>query len=443
MSTNWLDGTDDWNTPSDWSAGLPVASSNVVINQGNPEVTASFGAVNSITNSATLDFIDAGASSVTNYVRNDGGVLAVDPFSGDGGSSLTIGDWFYNYGTIQIGPSDNTLSADSTVSIANLNVTTNAAFDLYGSSTARATFYNSSSGGSAGIVNADLSLSGDALFEYASGQFATIECTLSLKGSHAFVADASDTNSNSMLKSLNRILQGGRLELENGASVTTSGALTNSGAIALDGTSGDAGSLLQIDGKLTNTGTIDIGNRTLSATSTVEAGSLVNDGAINLHGNQQANVSATLHTTGAFTNDGSVNLSDDVLTNHDKIAGPVSGTGNFSLSKHSTLNFGGSVSSGETVNFHGADKLILGQPSSFDGTIDDFFTANDTVVLKGFAESATSLLYTQTGADSCSLTLSDGAHSAVLNFAGAPYAQSDFSLVPWYGGAGWAIRFVG
>jgi hypothetical protein len=290
MATDtWLDGTANWDTPSDWSAGLPGPSSDVVINTGNPEVTASFGTVNSITNSATLDFIDAGASSVTNYVRNDtGGVLALDPFSGDGGSSLTIGDWFYNYGTVQIGPSDNTLSAASTVWIANLNVTTNAAFDLYGSSTAEATLEFGSGAGASGIVNCDLYLSGDALAEYASGQFATIERTLSLNGSHAFVADASDTNSNSALKGVNTILKGGRLQLENGASVTTSGALTNSGAIALDGTSGDGGSLLNINGTLTNPGTLQIGNRALSATSTLAAGSLVNDGTINLHGNEQS-----------------------------------------------------------------------------------------------------------------------------------------------------------
>ena len=52
MATDtWTDGTDNWDTPSDWSAGLPDASSDVVIprNSGNPEVTASFGTVNSIT----------------------------------------------------------------------------------------------------------------------------------------------------------------------------------------------------------------------------------------------------------------------------------------------------------------------------------------------------------------------------------------------------------
>ena len=50
MATDtWLDVTDNWDTPSDWSAGLPGPSSDVVINSGNPEVTASFGSVNSIT----------------------------------------------------------------------------------------------------------------------------------------------------------------------------------------------------------------------------------------------------------------------------------------------------------------------------------------------------------------------------------------------------------
>ena len=32
MATDtWLDGTANWNTPSDWSAGLPDPSSDVVI----------------------------------------------------------------------------------------------------------------------------------------------------------------------------------------------------------------------------------------------------------------------------------------------------------------------------------------------------------------------------------------------------------------------------
>ena len=299
------------------------------------------------------------------------------------------------------------------------------------------------------MLSSGVGLSGNSLIEFKSGQITTIAVgsALSLIGSHAFVADAGNTSSNSALRGLNTVV--GSLNLENGAAVRTSGGLTNSGAITLDGAKGDGGSLLHINGALKNSGTLQIGpiqtgpnKGVLSAESTLDATGIVNTGTINLYGNEKAGVDASLHSHGAFTNDGSVNLSNDALTNNDKIAGPVSGTGDFSLSKHSTLNLGSSVSSGETVTFNGVDKLILGQPSSFDGVIDDFTTAGDTVVLKGFAESATSLLYAQTGADSCSLTLTDATHSAVIHFAGAAYTQSDFSLAPWFGGAGSAIKFV-
>ena len=84
----------------------------------------------------------------------------------------------------------------------------------------------------------------------------------------------------------------------------------------------------------------------------------------------------------------------------------------------------------------GVDQLILDQVSSFNGTIGGFFTAGDAVIANTFAEAATLLSYTQTGADSCSWTLTDGANTAVLNFAGEPYAQSDFSITSANGGAG-------
>jgi len=89
----WTDGTANWNTPGDWSAGVPTASSDVVINTGgNPQVTASFGTVNSIADSGQLAFINAGASSVTGGVAvSSGAGLSLDGSSGEGGSSLTIG----------------------------------------------------------------------------------------------------------------------------------------------------------------------------------------------------------------------------------------------------------------------------------------------------------------------------------------------------------------
>src|SRR5271166_3270715 len=105
MATDtWTDGTANWDTPGHWSAGLPDASSDVVIRRGNPRVTASFGTVATITNSRRLTFIDAGPSSVAGGVTNSGR-LSLDGSNRDGGSSLMIHGTLTNGGTMQIGPS--------------------------------------------------------------------------------------------------------------------------------------------------------------------------------------------------------------------------------------------------------------------------------------------------------------------------------------------------
>ena len=153
-------------------------------------------------------------------------------------------------------------------------------------------------------------------------------------------------------------------------------------------------------------------------------------------------IDASLTTTGAFTNNGAVNFNDDV----DTITGAVSGTsGNFGLSDGSTLTFSAGVSSGEEVTYGGgaADLLNLKLAQSFDATIEDFFTVGDGVDLTTFGHSASTFLYTQTGTDSASWTVKDGSKTAVINFAGEPYTQSDFSIVSANGGAGSEIKFVG
>ena len=236
-------------------------------------------------------------------------------------------------------------------SLTNCNRATFGTIHLDGLATSEATLdVGSAAGfGAAGVLYGNVSFSGDALIEFKSGQITTIaaDSAVSLIGSHAFIADASDTSSNSALKGLKTVA--GELDLSNGAKVKTSGALTN---------------------------------------------------------------------------DGSVNLSHTSET----IGGAVSGTGNLSLS-NSTLEFANGVSSGETVTFgSGVNHLHLDSPSSFLGTIEDFLTPGDSVSAKTFAEAATLLTYTQTGAEFCSWTLSDGVHTAVLNFAGAAYAQTDFSI---------------
>ena len=448
MATDtWLDATDNWDTPSDWSAGLPGASSDVVINsRGDPKITSSFGTVNSITANAGswgLTFIDAGANSVAGDVTLiNPCYLSFDNSSGDGGSTLfTGGKLNISDGSVAIGPSDNTLSAASTIEAGSLENTTYGTIDLSGSATAEATLnVRSAAGfGTGGVLNGYVGLSGDALIEFGTGQITTIAANahFSLLGSHAFVGDASNTGSNSALAGLKVIEDGAVFGLNNGATVTTSGALANTGEVVLDWLSGYGGSALTVNGRLTNSGTIQIGpsNGAPSAESTLDAVKVVNDGAIDLYGDGRA-AHAKLRCEGPFTNDGSVNLTHDA----DTIGGAVGGTGDFTLSR-STLQFVHGVSSGETVTFEGVDHLYLDSPSSFNGTIDDFFTKGNSVNAKGFAEAATLLTYTQTGADSCSWTLTDPTHTAVLNFTGAAYTQSDFSISPSANG-NTLIKFV-
>ena len=149
--------------------------------------------------------------------------------------------------------------------------------------------------------------------EFASGQFTTIdEGSLSLFGAYAFVADASDTNSNSALTGLTGIYCNS-LNLYDGASVTTSGALTDSGsaalpsAIVLDQASGDGGSSLTVGGTLTNGGTIQIGplNLTLSANSTINAPSLSNFTSASYFGGA---LSGTIDLCGSSTAEATLNV---------------------------------------------------------------------------------------------------------------------------------------
>ena len=459
MATDsWIGRKGNWDTPSDWSDGLPNRSSRV-ITEGNPKVTKSFGIVKSIENLQTLTFVDAGASSVTRDLTNSG-VLQIDRKTGNGGTSLKIGGTLANSGTVQIGPTDNTLSADSTIRAGSLaNAGTYATIGLYGSSAAKAIFdVDSAAGfGDAGALSGSVSLSSDALIEFANGQISTIAFAsgLALTGAHAFVADAYHTGSNSALTGLKTI--DGGLELDDGASVKTTGAMSVVGAITLHSSSltvggplviggqmeidvpGSGGSSLMVDGTLTNDGFIEIGpvSGALAASSKLKAADVVNDGLLDVLGDQAAHVHVALRSEGPLTNDGSINFSND----NDKLASAISGSGDMSSADRSRLELAAGVSSGETVTFAGGDQLILDQASSYDGTIDDFFKG-DGVVARGFAEAATLLSYTQTGPDSCSWTLTAGAKTAVLNFAGEPYAKSDFSIVSAQSGAGLAIKFV-
>jgi hypothetical protein len=116
----WLGIGGCWDTPSDWSTGVPGPSNDVVISTEyvDPEVTARLGTVNSITITTEAPLLFIGASSVTGGVSNSG-ILDLDArsnYNDPGGSLLKIKGVLTNSGGVAIGNS--TLSAASTIQAA-------------------------------------------------------------------------------------------------------------------------------------------------------------------------------------------------------------------------------------------------------------------------------------------------------------------------------------
>jgi hypothetical protein len=279
VSSDWADA-DNWDP-----AGVPDASSDVVISTGDPDTvaSASIGTANSITDSYGLSFESAGTNTVATFV-DDTGSLFVDTNAGAGGTILNIGGTLTNSGGLDIG--NTTLSASDEVTAAALDNTGSIGLGGSTSNQALLDVAGSAGFGTAGVLSGYVNLSGDSAIEFASGQITSLspgsDSYLVLDGNDAFIEDSTALGSNSALTGLAKVA--GTLDLENGASVSTTVALVNNGRVYLDTGGGEGGSSLTLAGALTNSGTLRIGNTTLSAPDTVTAASLDNTGSILLNG---------------------------------------------------------------------------------------------------------------------------------------------------------------
>jgi hypothetical protein len=303
---------------------------------------------------------------------------------GDGGSSLTVGGTLTNSDGLFIG--NDALSAPDEVTAASLDST--GSISLTGSTANKAQALldvaaGSAGFGTAGVLSGDVELTGDSAIEFAGGQIGTIagDATLYLYGHHAFVEDSTAPGSNSALTGLTNVA--GELDLLNGASVSTTGALANSGVVSLEGT----GSTLSIAGALTNTGGLDIASDT------------------------------------------------------EELAGAVDGAGFIKLS-NAHLQFDSSVSSGQTIKETGvgADALTLKEAQSFGATISGFKT-HDTIDAANFLLSGTTYNFVENSAmTGGTLTLTDTSLTANILMTGV-YTKSDFTLAP-DSGTGTLVKFV-
>ncbi len=178
--------------------------------------------------------------------------------------------------------------------------------------------------GTLAVETGSVSLTNDALLEFANGQIGTIDGFLGLNGANARIADAGTLASNSALAGLNTIA--GTFYEQNGASVTTTGglSLTGNALVEIDGTNigGAGGSTLTVGGTLTNSSTngngLNIGNTGITAGDTVTAQALNNTGVIQITGagTVQAMLNITTGSAGFGTlavETGSVYLTNDAL----------------------------------------------------------------------------------------------------------------------------------
>ena len=242
-------------------------------------------------------------------------------------------------------------------------------------------------------------LSGDALLEFASGGIMAIgtSANSTLNGATALVALPTAVTTDSALTTL--ATNAGTLNFENGASLTTTGGLTNSSTIEVDYFGSSGGSKLTVGGTLTNNANIYVGNTGLTKATTVTANALANTSGITLSGGMGTNT-ATLTATGASTDSGYI--SDDT--------GGVLALGN-TLTVSGTLYLeGGTVSGGtlatsgsgvmETFGSGALSAVTIGAGSTFSVGAGNTLTVKGITASGALSGSGATLDFASTGTDS-------------------------------------------
>jgi hypothetical protein len=244
------------------------------------------------TNSANLDLNTAGGAAA--------------------GSAFTITGTLTNSGAVNIG--DDLSPTNFENLLGSTSVTTNSlndtgAINLYSSigSSFQALFDDLQGAAPSSLSSGtSFNLVGNALLEFNTGAITTIGsgAQITLVGTQAFIADSSATTSSSALQGLND--NAGTLGLADGASIAPSlASFTNSGQLDLDTGQNEGGTVFDVAGALTTSGTIAVGNNAveLTASTSITVSHLVNTGTINLesqHGDfsDNATYAAILQDTG-------------------------------------------------------------------------------------------------------------------------------------------------
>jgi hypothetical protein len=308
---NWTAGNGNWGTASNWSAGVPTSSSAVSIS-GGPGGTVTENVANASAGSLSVQYdfalsissgntlTVAGTTSITNS-----GYLYLGTA---GGGTLNSGS-FTNNANVEIGGSSNT--AASLLAITGTLNNSGGEITLTGGSSSAASASIDVSGAAPATLTGTYNIEankGPAIVEFGSGGITAIgdgsnnSGDVSLYGPNAYM-EVGATNSNSALSALANIAENGQLNLFDGATVTTKGALTNNdGYLELD-TNGSGGSTLTVGGDLSNSNGADlfVGNSANTSASTVTVqGTLSNTNSqVEVIGGGTAAAHALINVTGA------------------------------------------------------------------------------------------------------------------------------------------------
>jgi hypothetical protein len=306
--------------------------------------------------------LENGASVSTGALANSG-ALYVDYSKGDGGSSLTVDGTLKNTSFLILGNSS--LSTSDSVTASSLVNASSGLIDLTGGAVSAQALLSVTAGaagfGAAGTLMGTVQLSGDSAVEFASGQIATIaeSGVLELDGRRAFIEDSGALGSNSALMGLTDVA--GTLEMYGNVSVTTTGALLDSGSIYLAPLNGAGASILSTDGAISDSGALSIGEGCQVTTT-----ALNNTGSIDLTGAgaNQALLDVTTGVAGFGT------------------AGTVTGT--VDLHQDAAIEF----LNGQISTISAASQLLLDGNNAF---IEDKTALGSNSALAGLADVAGSL----------------------------------------------------
>jgi hypothetical protein len=195
---NWQDGSDNWNTLGDWSpTGVPGAGDDVTIAEGNPQVTADDGTVNSVTVTSSGQLsLENGGTLATAAAFDNSGTTNVGNANDTAGNTLSVGGTLTNGGNLNVGvffqPGSNEVDAAALVNTGTINLNGNATAGTTDQSTLK--IAGAAGFGTDGIVTGTVNLSGDALVEFASGGITSIAsgAQLALNGAQSRVSRRHD-----------------------------------------------------------------------------------------------------------------------------------------------------------------------------------------------------------------------------------------------------------